>query len=375
MQAGKMKISMNPFLARQFNLKTFTFPKSGKRALVVLLCSIGLSTPAWAQRLPAGPTDVRASYYASSSPNFFYTKGGDTVLGLANASSTVVFNGGDYESFSYGVHASYINALTSSPTLNLGGSVTGAVYDGQFLMADAHATATMYFKADCSPKPACLGRVADVLIKGYVQTNVSVSLAAGQAAPVFPSYGYALAEIGVDAPLSAVNPSLGVDNYLAPNYNVFLSQAYRVEGFSPSPGVDTGIQIVADTAAYDPSLNQMGLAIGTQTLGGSLSADPGRQSFLVHALASMGSLYSVSMHGLLSVWSTRRGDSVSLGLIVDPVITIDPDFALANPDISFSIELADGVGNVDAVPEVSTTLLMLAGLGVLGTLARRRAST
>jgi hypothetical protein len=55
---------------------------------------------------------------------------------------------------------------------------------------------------------------------------------------------------------------------------------------------------------------------------------------------------------------------------VDPLIQIAPGFANAS---QYSIELSPGIGNsVAAIPEPSTYALMLAGLGVLGIVARRR---
>jgi len=55
---------------------------------------------------------------------------------------------------------------------------------------------------------------------------------------------------------------------------------------------------------------------------------------------------------------------------IDPYIEIDPIWALANP--GYSISVSPGVGNTVPVPEAETYAMMLAGLGLVGFMARRR---
>jgi hypothetical protein len=55
---------------------------------------------------------------------------------------------------------------------------------------------------------------------------------------------------------------------------------------------------------------------------------------------------------------------------IDPYIEIDPTWALANP--GYSISVSQGVGNTAPVPEAETYAMMLAGLGLVGFMARRR---
>ena len=55
---------------------------------------------------------------------------------------------------------------------------------------------------------------------------------------------------------------------------------------------------------------------------------------------------------------------------IDPYIEIDPIWALANP--GYSISVSPGVGNIASVPEAETYAMMLAGLGLVGFMAKRR---
>jgi PEP-CTERM motif len=57
---------------------------------------------------------------------------------------------------------------------------------------------------------------------------------------------------------------------------------------------------------------------------------------------------------------------------IDPIITIDPLFALDNP--LFTLELSPSVGNVSAVPEPSTWAMMILGFAGIGFMAYRRKS-
>jgi len=63
-------------------------------------------------------------------------------------------------------------------------------------------------------------------------------------------------------------------------------------------------------------------------------------------------------------------DSTSASASIDPYLYIDPTWAADHPGYSLSVF---GVGNsVPAVPEPETYAMMLAGLGLLGMMARRR---
>lgn len=75
---------------------------------------------------------------------------------------------------------------------------------------------------------------------------------------------------------------------------------------------------------------------------------------------------------LASVWNydSNSGTSSNGSAYIDPYIEIDPTWALANP--GYSISVSPGVGNVASVPEAETYAMMLAGLGLVGFVARRR---
>jgi hypothetical protein len=64
------------------------------------------------------------------------------------------------------------------------------------------------------------------------------------------------------------------------------------------------------------------------------------------------------------------GNSVeSSGAFLDPIFSIDPSFVGAN---NYSIETSPGIGNVSAVPELSTWVMMSLGFAGVGSMAYRR---
>lgn len=317
-----------------------------------------------------GDTRVSASFLAESdlpgSPFAGRTRG---ISGLTSDPSTTGFQGTNDAPASWSVSSTYSNV--PSPTLSLSASVSGTVFEGYSLQAGGYGQAAMNYRINCSPMPQCLGTATTISIKGSVSTSVSLTLASGQAAPTQAAQAYALVEIGTDA---NIRPTilLGNDNLLPPQYNVFLSSGYHVEGFSPSTTNHTGIDISADVDALDTSLSQLGILTGQQSLTGNLTAAPAKTSFVIQASAMAGTLYSVFMRGEIGVLSTRLGDAASISLLIDPVISIDPAFQLAHPETQFSIEVGPGVGNVAAVPEPESWAMLIAGLCLVGGLAQRR---
>lgn len=340
-------------------------------ALIGMACA----APAQAQLAP-GATRVWAGFLASSdAPGAPYAGQSRGVSSTSDLSSTIGFQGTDREGAFWAVNTSYVNALTASPALKLAGSVTGTVYNGYSLQVYGYGSAVTNFRINCNPQPQCQGVMADIVISGKVQTSATFTLGAGQPGPAQALMARALAEIGTDANLKPGSPSFGSANVLDPRYNVFLSNGYVLEGFSPSPTDHTGIALRQSPDALDPSANQFGLVTGQQFLGGSLNVSPAPVSFAVLASGVAGTVYSVSMYGEMGVASTRSGDAAGIDLFIDPVISIDPAFQLANPQFQFSVEVAPGVGNVVAsVPEPQNWALLLGGLAGLQAWVRRRRS-
>lgn len=60
------------------------------------------------------------------------------------------------------------------------------------------------------------------------------------------------------------------------------------------------------------------------------------------------------------------------GGYIDPYLSIDPTYLKDHPTVALNVE--QGVGNIAPVPEPETWALLLAGLGLMGSVARRRAT-
>lgn len=356
-------------------MRSSHLPRRFLARLVAAGVVVGLAGAAQAQAaLTPGATRVQASFIASSdAPDAPYLAQSHGINSTSDLPSSIGFQGTDSEGAFWAVNTSYTNSPASSPALSLSGSVTGTVYSGYPLRVSGYGQATTSFRINCTPQPQCQGAIADITISGRVQTSATVSLADGQAAPAQALKAYALAEIGTDASLRPASPSLGSDNFLPSQYNVFLSNGYVLEGFSPSATDHTGIDVRQEPDVLDASLNQLGIMTGQQVLGGHLAASPSALSFTALASGVVGTIYSVSMYGELLVMSTRQGDAASISLFIDPVIAIDPAFQLANPHFQFSVEVAPGVGNVATpVPEPQGWVLLLGGLAALPCWLRRR---
>lgn len=80
--------------------------------------------------------------------------------------------------------------------------------------------------------------------------------------------------------------------------------------------------------------------------------------------------YRVDLEAHVAGYSNGQwgGGNIWTQAFVDPTFTLAP--GIANPEL-YSFAFSEGIGNTPAVPEPSTALFSLAGLGVIA-LARRR---
>jgi len=94
------------------------------------------------------------------------------------------------------------------------------------------------------------------------------------------------------------------------------------------------------------------------------------QSFTLHEMALSGyeTFLQISVGG--SVQGAAPGTLGQFDGMLDPIVSIDPTFARAS---EFTLYVSpDAYGNVATVPEPETYFLLLAGLAVVGAVARQR---
>jgi hypothetical protein len=83
-----------------------------------------------------------------------------------------------------------------------------------------------------------------------------------------------------------------------------------------------------------------------------------------------GRVAAISVSIALRSISSIQGGISSASAYIDPYIYIDPTWALTHP--GYSVSVSNGFGNTAAVPEAETYAMMLAGLGLVGFMARGR---
>jgi hypothetical protein len=96
---------------------------------------------------------------------------------------------------------------------------------------------------------------------------------------------------------------------------------------------------------------------------------------VLNVLSANGSIYDPSASILnltASVLGVTQPDGGTAHAFLDPILTIDPIFAANNP--GYTLVFSEGIGNnpISPVPEPSSFVLMLSGIGAMGYVARRR---
>ena len=149
------------------------------------------------------------------------------------------------------------------------------------------------------------------------------------------------------------------------NCLVPISVAASLSGDSTpdqSRGYNAGYFAELRVDAFDEARKYLATPNGPEA-----SADSWTGKLLVQAI--VGNVNGVLAHAVAENFSAHA--------YVDPEISIDPSFALTDPNYltNYSIVLSPGVGNslpAGAVPEPATWALMIGGFGLTGALARRR---
>ena len=163
------------------------------------------------------------------------------------------------------------------------------------------------------------------------------------------------------------------------NVPILVSGIYRMgnsAGVSSPYASQAAAQVNA--AVYGPSLSYLYAFSKSCNSAASNAADRicGDGSFVGTMNFLSGNAGLIRLQTVASVSSAFSYSNIVLNLnadasaYIDPYIEIDPTWALANP--GYSISVSQGVGNTAPVPEAETYAMMLAGLGLVGLMARRR---
>jgi hypothetical protein len=138
--------------------------------------------------------------------------------------------------------------------------------------------------------------------------------------------------------------------------------------FSNAFGVSGGLAMGVDRFRLDYVMTFR--CLGSDGSGCDANNGNHSQSFTLHEMALSGyeTFLQISVGG--SVQGATPGTLGQFDGMLDPIISIDPTFARAS---EFTLYVSpDTYGNVAAVPEPETYSLLLAGLAVVGAVARRR---
>jgi hypothetical protein len=166
--------------------------------------------------------------------------------------------------------------------------------------------------------------------------------------------------------------------------NVLGDFTYFFAVVGPS-SISVPVIISASGEVSMPTEPPTGLVFSSLSMPGTILPNPHFACLSPSGGCPAGSSSSFSLTTTVPVLSnTQRAIALSFNIqlldgagsasgLIDPLLTIDPVFALANPD--FHLEFSDGVGNSaanGAVPVPAALPLFASGLGLMGLLGWRR---
>lgn len=228
------------------------------------------------------------------------------------------------------------------------------------------------------PGPARAGVVlpdagANIVLAGAVNyRSVGMDVQSGYQGALGPPSGSA-SYAGSLGPSPNIYASLSLASAGPADQSVYNQLVYYFEVITPTT---TNVPIVVNAAGS--VLPAAGLS---STLSVDLSGEPtiasitcnnacSTSSFSVSTARTIQSnaLYEILL-GISLVANVNPSGSIITNASIDPTIAIDPSFLANNPGAS--LVFSAGVGNVSAVPELSTWAMMLAGFLGLGFLGYR----
>ena len=220
---------------------------------------------------------------------------------------------------------------------------------------------------------ASLGKYANFTSVGYsgigtFSDGFSSVTVGSQPSPFIQAHAFGAAANGNPSVSGAITYYVGVDG---PSDGTFvpIDVAYAMSG-----------KIAIVGAAYD-GFAQAGLTLLSYYRGNPLSLVFLTQSGDFNVSGSTawevasGTTGQVSLNaraGLVVGYYNQEAFGGTADAFVDPVFSIDPAFSATHP--GYSLVFSQGVGNTGAgaVPEPAGWMLMLGGLGIVGSVLRRR---
>jgi hypothetical protein len=253
---------------------------------------------------------------------------------------------------------------TSSPG-SIGASLGGAVSDS--------AVSRLSIQTNPMPAVYASGQISSPPVNGYLP---DVSIGDGKSDFYGPQITYSIEFFGPTSTVPVlVNASVGsMTSALPTGYASLLGQAnFSVTDPSGFVAMSDGVSLNSNTVGGGGSATslvvQNALSVSNSTV--TFSSGSGYDALINDAHiwnAQTGVLYTVALAAnvQMSLSGLLGGGTLSATSYADPT------FQIASGYTGYSIALSSGIGNLAPVPEPSTYALMVAGLGLLGVVARRR---